>query len=292
MPPSWRSFGAASMFAPLPRPSPISGCRPACCVWGRPCKKRWAALLSSPLPAGMAPQWMQTDPQRRPLYAAGAATALVALGGLLLARPWAQAETVRTYPVASAAAPPPMSVSRSAFGAGPQTASVPPPMVLMPPRANLTAPAGIPPGITTRDPFAGHIPAPYSASGAAPAGAGSPLWTLPAVPRPASRRTSDQSPPPLRLAALPPVGSGGVAPAPVTLPPGAAPVPAARRATPVPAASYGFGRQLEFCTGRICRPVFFRAVFFRLVFAYPYHGASSAGRRRAERLACCRQRPG
>ncbi len=190
--------------------------------------QKWTALVSASAAASLT----QVDPQRKRLLAAGAATALVAVAGLLLAHPWAQAETVRTYPVTSAAAPPAVSVSRSAFAPEPQTASaMPTPMVLLPSRANSNVP-DVPPQITTNDPFAGHIPAGYS-SASAPAGAGSPLWTLPAVPRPAARRRTGQELPPLRLAALPAVGS--VAPAPVSLPPGFTPTAApSAPETPMP----------------------------------------------------------
>jgi len=182
--------------------------------------QKWASLASSS--SANLSALTQADPQRKRLLAAGAATALVAVGGLILAHPWAQAETVRTYPVTTAAAPPPVSVSRSAFAPESQTASaMPPPMVLLPSHANSNAP-GIPPEITANDPFAGHIPADPSAS--VPSGAGSPLWTLPAVPRSAARRRTGQALPPLRLIALPAVGS--IAPAPVTLPPGLTPAAA------------------------------------------------------------------
>jgi len=180
--------------------------------------QKWVSLASSSVSANLT----QVDPQRKRLLAAGAATALVAVGGLILAHPWAQAETVRTYPVTTAAAPPAVSVSRSAFAPEVQPASaVTPPMVLLPSHANSNAP-GIPPEITANDPFAGHIPADPSAS--VPSGAGSPLWTLPAVLRSGVRRRTGQDLPPLRLAALPAVGS--IAPAPVTLPPGIVPAAA------------------------------------------------------------------
>ena len=191
--------------------------------------KRLSSLSASSLFATFIP----IDPQRRPLYAAGAATVLVLAGGLLLARPWAQAEAVKTYPIATPAAPSPVSVSQSAFGSQTRTALVPP-MVLTPSHANLSEPAYIPPVITTRDPFAGRIPAPYSA----PAGAGVALWSLPPVPRSAARRGRGQELPPLRLAALPAVGSdvpGGIAPAPIVLLPGiAASVLTGPAVTPVP----------------------------------------------------------
>ncbi len=191
--------------------------------------KRFAALSATPLPAASFPAGLtRIDPQRRPVYAAVGATAVVLIGGLLFTRPWAQADAVKTYPIATPVAPAPVSVSQSAFGT--QTQMVPlPPVVMMPGRANTNVPAYLPPALTSRDPFAGHVPASYSASSAAPAGAGSPLWSLPPVPRAAaSRRTRGMDLPPLRLAALPPAGSeaglpGGVAPAPVALPPGIEP---------------------------------------------------------------------
>jgi len=186
--------------------------------------QKWASLASASVAANLT----QADPQRKRLLAAGAATALVAVGGLLLAHPWAQAETVRTYPVMTAAAPPAVSVSRSAFAPEAPAASATPPMVLLPSHANSNMP-GILPQITANDPFAGHIPASYS-SASAPSGAGSPLWTLPAVPRAPARRRTGQELPPLRLAALPAVGS--IAPAPVSLPPGL--VPDAAPETPMP----------------------------------------------------------
>ena len=185
--------------------------------------KRFASLSATPLPANLA----QIDPQRRPLYAAGGATALVLIAGLLFTRPWAQADAVKTYPVTTPAAPSAVPVSSSAFGTPAQTASAPPPVVMMPGHANTNVPAYLPPALTTRDPFAGHVPAPYSEPVAsAPAGAGSPLWSLPPVPRTAaSRRSRGMDLPPLRLAALPPAAGipGGVAPAPVALPPGMEP---------------------------------------------------------------------
>ena len=190
--------------------------------------KRFASLSATPLPAtSLSAGLAQIDPQRRPLYAAGGATALVLVAGLLFTRPWAQADAVKTYPVTTPAAPAAVSVNQSAFGT--QTASVPP-VVMMPGHANTNVPAYMPPALTTRDPFAGHVPSPYSESAAsAPAGAGSPLWSLPPVSHTAaSRRSRGMDLPPLRLAALPPAGSdssipGGIAPAPVALPPGIEP---------------------------------------------------------------------
>ncbi len=199
--------------------------------------KRFSALSATPLPASLT----QIDPQRRPIYAAGAATAAVLLGGLLLTHPWAQADAaVKTYPVTVPAAPPPVSAAQLGLNGTQRTASLPP-VVMLPGRANFSVPAYTPPVITARDPFAGHVPAPYSGSSSAPAGAGSPLWSLPSVPRSAAaRRSRGMDLPPLRLAALPPVGSnsgipGGVAPAPISLPPGIAPsVLTGPAAAPVP----------------------------------------------------------
>ena len=198
--------------------------------WLPPAMLKLGPRLQKRLIGLTPPSLSRLDPQRRPLYAAGAATALVAACGLLLAHPWAQAETVHTYPIAPApAAPPAVSVSRSAFAPeAPSAQAAPPaspPMVLSPAHANTTDPAYVPPAITTRDPFAGHVPAADTLAGSAPAAAGSPLWTLPSVPRSASRRRNGpgwgQGLPPLRLAALPPVGADErVAPAPVSLPPG------------------------------------------------------------------------
>ena len=187
-------------------------------------QKKWSALAESSVTENLA----RVDPQRRPLYAAFGATALVVVGGLLLTHPWAQAETVKTYPVTTPAAPAAVAINRSAFAPGTQVASLPPPMVLMPAHANTLSPSYVPP-ITTHDPFAGYIPAPYSSSRSAPTASsgGSPLWSLPPVPRSAAARRRSNSPysgqslPPLRLAALPVAGE--VAPAPVSLPPGVVP---------------------------------------------------------------------
>jgi tetratricopeptide (TPR) repeat protein len=200
---------------------------PAALKLGPQLQKKWASLAGSPMTAsGMTANFAQIDPQRRPLYAAGAATALVVLGGLLLTHPWAQAETEKTYPVTTPAAPRVAAVNRSAFASG-MRGTLPPPMVLLPPHANTLSPAYAPPPITANDPFAGHVPAPYSSNSASSNGAsrnassgGSPLWLLPPVPRSAAggRRDGGQSLPPLRLAALP--VDSGVAPAPVSLPPG------------------------------------------------------------------------
>ena len=148
------------------------------------------------------------------------------LAGLLLTHPWAQADTVKTYPVAAPIAPPPVSVAQSGFGT--QTAAALPPVVMMPGRANMTVPSYVPPALTTRDPFAGHVPAPYSASSVASAGTGSPQWSLPPVPRTAARRSRGMDLPPLRLAALPPAGSDSGIPGGRTIgagamPPGIAP---------------------------------------------------------------------
>ena len=184
---------------------------PALLKLGPQFQEKWMSLGQPPLAA-----LMRVDPQRRPFYAAGAAMGLFAVGSLLLAHPWAQAEGVRTYPVTSPAAPPAVSVNHSAFAAGTQTASAgTPPMVLLPPRANIQSPAYVPP-VTTRDPFAGRVPS--SAPSYSPPGSGSPLWALPPVQRTASHRAGGSELPPLRLAALPTVGTSSLAPAPISLP--------------------------------------------------------------------------
>ncbi len=196
---------------------------PALFKLGPTLQKRLAALSGPP----------ETASQRRPLYAAGAATALVLVSGLLLTRPWAQAETVKTYPITAAApsAPPPASVAKSAFAPDAPPAPVGPPMVLTPAHPNTQTPAYIPPVITARDPFISP-PAPVVPSAAAPARPNAALLSLPPVPRrtAAPRRERGLALPPLRLAALPPADSGlpgGIAPAPVALPPGLVPPPPA-----------------------------------------------------------------
>lgn len=169
--------------------------------------------------------------QRQPLYAAGAATAGVLLLGLFLMRPWASAEAVAP-PLSSS--PPAVSVDHSAFGGGAasntQVASPAPPLILTP---NPSSGGSYypPPLLTAHDPFAGRTPPP------APPAAASPAWSLPPVPsRTAAsrrRRQAGRDLPPLRLAALPPVGSeGGLAPAPVTLPAGVGAPPAAFASIP------------------------------------------------------------
>lgn len=156
--------------------------------------------------------------QRQPLYAAGAVTAGILLLGLLLTRPWASAQAVAPLPPP----PPVVGVTRSAFAGGSassaQVAAPAPPLVLTPSPSS----GGSyypPPMLTAHDPFAGRVPT------APPLAAASPTYSLPPVPpRPAAsrrRRQSGRDLPPLRLAALPPVGSeGGLTPAPVTLPMG------------------------------------------------------------------------
>ncbi|MGI4791147.1 MAG: tetratricopeptide repeat protein [Janthinobacterium lividum] len=183
-------------------------------------QQKLSALAGAPLAVNIG----QVDPQRRPFYAAGAATAVALALGLLLTHPWAQAEAVKTYPITASAAPAAVSINQSAFGTGTQMASASPPMVLMPSRGNSESPSYSPPPITTRDPFAGQIPAPYSAPTAS--STDSSRWMLPSGSRSAGghRRETGQELPPLRLAALPAVGSDSVAPAPVSLPPGIVPV--------------------------------------------------------------------
>ena len=180
-------------------------------------RQKWAGLAEANVPRGGGQDVIL---QRRPLYAAGGVAAVVLLTGLVLARPWAgtQAAT-NTAPAAPQAA----SVGRSAFagaaGLTAQVAAPPPPLILTPAPPSGTASYPTP-MIVAHDPFAGRVPAP------APPDAASPAWSLPPVPSRAAaarrRQQAGRALPPLRLAALPLVNSdGGIAPAPVTLPPGA-----------------------------------------------------------------------
>ena len=181
---------------------------PALMKLGPAIQQKWAGLSTSGLKAGSLPG--------QPLYAAVGVTAGVLIVGLLLMRPWARAETVTSYPIAAVTAPSSVSAGNSAFAADSrsqtQTSAPLPPVVM--PGSTLSSPVAL----TTHDPFAGRLPG--SASQTAP----NPRWALPAVsPRTeAARRhhSGGQDVPPLRLAALPPVGSEGLAPAPVTLPEG------------------------------------------------------------------------
>lgn len=172
-------------------------------------RQKWMGLAEAGVPrAGLL---------RQPLYAAGAMFGFLLVLGLLLTRPWASAEPAArpTSPAPSA-----VGVNRSAFAgetvSGPQAAAPAPPLVLTPTPSSAGSyyPA---PLLTARDPFAGRAPA------AAPPAA-LPAWSLPPVPSRAAarrRRPTGRDLPPLRLAALPPVGSeGSIAPAPVTLPAG------------------------------------------------------------------------
>jgi len=169
-------------------------------------RRRWTKLAGNGVRPGVL--------QRRPLIAAAAATGAVLIGGLLLTHPWARAETVVTYPVG---APAPVAAGPDRL-ALPNTAPPAPvsPMVLMPaPSSGNTsfAPYAAP-LVTAHDPFAGRV--------SAPAPAAPPRWSLPAVPprQAARKRNARRDLPALRLAALPPVGEDGIAPAPVTLPGG------------------------------------------------------------------------
>jgi len=152
--------------------------------------------------------------QRQPLYAAGAVTAGVLLLGLLLTRPWANAEAV-----APPVPPPGVGVNHSPFAGGTapisQVAAPAPPLVLTP--SPSSGGSYSPPSmLAAHDPFAGRVPT------AAPPAAALPTWSLPPVPsRATARRRRQAGLPPLRLTALPPVGSeGSLAPASVTLPAG------------------------------------------------------------------------
>ena len=177
----------------------------------------------------------QVPVAQRPLLAAATATALVLGGGLLLMRPWANAETV-SHPMPASFAPAAVSASQSAFAgglsAGIGEAAPVRPMVLTPgPSASPAAAYGSypAPALTANNPFAGRVLVAERSLAVPPvravSGGAAPRWSLPPVPpRTAAarrRRPSSRDLPTLRLAALPPVGSDGeLAPAPVTLPPG------------------------------------------------------------------------
>lgn len=179
-------------------------------------RQKWAGLAEANAQRGSGEA---SGLQRRPLYAAGAVAAVVLLTGLGVARPWAGAQmAANTLPAAPQAA----SLSRPAFISGvgltPQIAAVPPPLILTPAPSSGGASYPAPPAVA-HDPFVGRVPAPPDVA--------SPAWSLPPVPSRAvaarRRRQAGRDLPPLRLAALPLVSSdGGLAPAPVTLPPGAA----------------------------------------------------------------------
>jgi len=189
--------------------------------------QKWSVLTASVV--------KQTDKSsglpRRPLYAAGAAAVLVLATGLLLLRPWARADAgTLSAPAMLVTAPASTSVGRSAFaGNGPAVPTnspptISPPMVLTAAPATVAAtysPVYYPPARTGPDPFAGTVPTMLASrrEGSAP----SPVWSLPAVPRltaAARRRLAHRDLPALRLTALPAVGTGELAPAPISLPEG------------------------------------------------------------------------
>jgi hypothetical protein len=181
---------------------------PALMKLGPTLQQKWIGLSTS----GLRP----TAVPRQPLYAAAGVTAGILIVGLLLMRPWAHAETVTTYPIAPVTVPSSVSAGNSAFatGSGSQTqTSAPLPPVVMQ-GSTLSSPISL----TTHDPFAGRLAG--SASQTAP----NPRWALPSVSSRTEvtrrRHSAGQDVPPLRLAALPAVGSEGLAPAPVTLPEG------------------------------------------------------------------------
>ena len=154
--------------------------------------------------------------QRQPLYAAGGVTAGILLLGLLMTRPWVSAGAAAP-PVSPV--PPAVGVSHSAFAGGTvpntQIAAPAPPLVLTPGPSSGGS-YSPPPMLAVHDPFAGRVP-----TAALPAA--SPTYSLPPVPArtAATRRRRQAGLPPLRLAALPPVGSeGSLAPAPITMPAG------------------------------------------------------------------------
>ena len=177
-------------------------------------QKAWAARADRPMTATL---------QRQPLAAAGIATGVILVGGLLLVRPWARAEATSprlVSPQMVAAAPPAVALSQSAFAAPPPS-GLPAPVVMRPP----SSPTSVYPSlsaasatsadpITSADPFAGR-------PGTGPRVAST--YALPPVPARPKHRA--EALPRLRLTALPPIREEGLAPAPVTLPPGYRPAP-------------------------------------------------------------------
>ncbi len=183
-------------------------------------QKVWTARADRPMTATL---------QRQPLAAAGIATGVILVGGLLMVRPWARAETPSPRPASLqmvAAAPPAAALSQSAFAAPPPSPALPAPVVMRPPSSPASVYSALPAApITTADPFAGR-------PGTGPRVAAA--YALPPVP--ARPKHQAEALPRLRLTALPPIREEGLAPAPVTLPPGYRPVPivVASSAAPVP----------------------------------------------------------
>ncbi len=164
--------------------------------------------------------------QRQPLVAAGVATAVILIGGLFVVRPWARADASSPSRRMAAAAPPSVALSQSAFAAPPSN-PLPAPVIMRPPVSPMTYARPAAPVVTMADPYAGG-PASRVATAA-------PAYDLPPVPARSSKRRAEALPR-LRLAALPPISSEGLAPAPVTVPAGLLPAPTAivANAAPVP----------------------------------------------------------
>ncbi len=195
-------------------------------------QKAWGSRIDRPISAAS----MTASFQRQPLVAAGIATGVILIGGLIAVRPWARADAPISPRVLVASAPPSVALSQSAFAAPPPN-SLPAPVIMRPPpsAANSARPV-----VTAADPFAGG---PASAPRVAYAPA--PNYALPPVPAHSPKHRAEALPR-LRLAALPPIGSGlndsglngseGLAPAPVTVPAGLLPAPTIRAASagPVP----------------------------------------------------------
>ncbi len=191
-------------------------------------QKVWAGRADRPVSASS----MTASVQRQPLMAAGVATAVILIGGLFAVRPWAHGDAPASSRLMVAAAPPSVALSQSPFAAPPSN-PLPAPVIMRPPTSSMTYIRPVAP-VTTADPYAGG-PTSRAAYAPAPAYAAAPAYVLPPVPaRSLKHRT--EALPRLRLAALPPIGSEGLAPAPVTVPVGllSAPTAVVASAGPVP----------------------------------------------------------
>lgn len=189
-------------------------------------QKVWTARADRPVSAAS----MTASVQRQPLVAAGVATAVILIGGLLVVRPWAHADAPAPARILVASAPPAVSLGQSAFAAPPPS-TLPAPVIMRPPVSPMTSARPVAAPVTLADPYAGG-PASRVASAA-------PNYALPPVPARSPKRKAETLPR-LSLAALPPIGSAsngsqGLAPAPVTIPAGLLPAPTATvAAAPVP----------------------------------------------------------
>lgn len=183
-------------------------------------QKVWVSRTDRPVSASS----MTASFQRQPLVAAGVATAVILVGGLIVVRPWAHADASAPARVMVASAPPSVALSQSAFAA---PNPLPAPVIMRPPVSSMTYARPVAPAVTMADPYAGG-PGSRVASAA-------PAYALPPVPARSPRRKAEALPR-LSLAALPPIGSEGLAPAPVKIPAGLLPAPTAvvANAAPVP----------------------------------------------------------